>query len=175
MKATRKLLVTALTASAALIATDVMAQSSGRQGTGAHRGGDRNHGSRDGHRHGGHRHGGHRWQGHGHWGGHWYGYRGWYPSFGFHYGLPLVWGAAWGWPYYYDHWNYPRDRVIYREREVFPEGAIAPIPGPSTEVTRGEGAPTRGPLYMNYCESAKAYFPKVTTCPEGWRLATPSS
>jgi hypothetical protein len=169
MKATRKLLATALTACAALIATDVMAQSSGRQGAGAHRGGDRNHGSRDG----GHRHGGHRW--HGNRGGHWHGHRGWYPSFGFYYGLPLFWGAAWGWPYYYDHWNYPGERVIYREREVFPEGAIAPMPGPSTEVPRAEGAPTRGPLYMNYCESAKAYFPKVTTCPEGWRLATPSS
>lgn len=175
MKATDKLLATALTAAAALIATDVMAQSSDRQGSGASRGGDRSQGSRDGQRHGGHRHGGHRyggnrWQGHGRW----HGYGHWYPSFGFHYGLPLFWGAAWGWPHYYDG-SYPRDTVIYREREVFPEGAIAPMPGPSTEVPRGEGAPTRGPLYMNYCESAKAYFPKVTTCPEGWRLATPSS
>ena len=32
------------------------------------------------------------------------------------------------------------------------------------------GAPTQAPAYMNYCESAKAYFPKVTTCPEGWKF-----
>ena len=158
MKATTKLLATALAASAILVVTDVQAQAGAKHGSGAHRGGN-NHG---GHR-GGHHHGGHRWHGRHFWG----------PTWGWHFGIPLFWGAAWGWPYYHDYYDYPRDRVIYREVEAFPEGTI--LPGPSTHVPRGEGAPTRGPLYMNYCESAKAYFPKVTTCPEGWRLATPSS
>ena len=35
------------------------------------------------------------------------------------------------------------------------------------------GGPTQAPAYMNYCESAKAYFPKVTSCPEGWKFVTP--
>jgi hypothetical protein len=156
MKATKKLLATALAASAILVVADVQAQSGAKHGSGAHRGG--------GQHQGGYRHGGHHWRGHHHF---------WGPSWGWHFGVPLFWGAAWGWPYYYDYYDFPRDRVIYREVEAFPEGTI--LPGPSTEVPRGEGAPTRGPLYMNYCESAKAYFPKVTKCPEGWRLATPSS
>ena len=117
---------------------------------------------------------------HGRSGGHWHGgwgYRYWYPSFGFYYGVPLLWGAAWGWPYYYDSWyGYPGPRVVYRDFDrSYPEGVMVEPPVSSTEVPRGDGAPTKGPLYMNYCESAKAYFPKVTSCPEGWRLATPAS
>jgi hypothetical protein len=151
-----------------MIATGVQADT-GKHRSGAHRGGD-------GHRWNGHRGGGPRWNGH-RWRGQWRGHNRWSPSWGVYFGLPLYWGAAWGWPYYYDDFYYPRDTVVYREvermPEPYPEGAISPVP--STEVPRGEGAPTRGPLYMNYCESARAYFPKVTTCPEGWRLATPSS
>jgi hypothetical protein len=116
-------------------------------------------------RHGGHGHG-HRHGGYGHW----------YPSWGFYFGAPIVWGAAWGWPYYYDPFFYG-PRVVYREviRDSYPEGVISGPPVESTEVPKGDGAPTRGPLYMNYCESARAYYPKVTTCPEGWRLATPAN
>ena len=167
MKATGKLLATALAASAILVVTDVQAQSGAKHGSGAHRGGQNHGGQR-----GGPNHGGHRWHGHRGYGRHFWG-----PTWGWHFGVPLFWGAAWGWPYYYDYYDYPRDRLIYRDvervPEAFPEGTI--LPGPSTEVPRGDGAPTRGPLYMNYCESAKAYVPKVTACPEGWRLATPSS
>lgn len=175
MKATGKLLATALVASCAiLVANDVHASTdAGKHRSGAHRGGD-------GHRHGGHRWHGHRdhWRGHrGHWrghSGHWPGHWGW----GLSIGVPLYWGAAWGWPHYYDHgYGYPRDTVVYREvermPEPMPEGRLEPAP--TTQVPLTEGAPVRGPLYMNYCESAQAYFPKVTRCPEGWRLATPSS
>jgi hypothetical protein len=56
-------------------------------------------------------------------------------------------------------------------REGYPEASFS---GPTTEVPRGEGAPSQGPLYMNYCDSAKAYFPKVTACPEGWKLRSPT-
>ena len=104
-----------------------------------------------------------------HWGGHHH-HHFWGPrvSWGLYFGLPLAWGPAyyWGWPYYYD---YPRT-IIYRDVERFPEGEIAP----STEVKPGPGAPSQGPLYMNYCESAKAYYPKVTSCPEGWKFVEPT-
>ena len=120
------------------------------------------HGGRS---HGGGQWGGHRWRGHH-----------WYPGWGFYFGAPLLYsGWYWGHPYAFDFY-YPRSTVIYRESEAypqsFPEGRIEGAP--TTEIPRGEGAPSQGPLYMNYCESAKAYFPKVTRCPEGWRLATPT-
>ena len=121
-------------------------------------------------------HGGNRWRGGGHWGGQrWRGSH-WYPGWGFYFGAPLFMSTWYGaQPYAFDYY-YPRSTVIYRESEPypqsFPEGRIEGAP--TTEVPRGEGAPSQGPLYMNYCESAKAYFPKVTRCPEGWRLETPT-
>ena len=117
--------------------------------------------------------GGSHWRGGSQWGGyrsHWYG-----PRFGLYLGAPLLWPAYyWGYPYDY---NYPRT-VIYHEVErypaSYPEGVMMEPP-PSTQIApRMEGAPTKGPLYMNYCESARAYFPKVTTCPEGWKMLPPS-
>lgn len=114
------------------------------------------------------------WRG-GHWsGGHWYGGRYWYPRVGFYFGAPLLWSAwYWGWPYDY---YYPRtvvyDRVIERYPADYPDGVMEPAP--STEVAPSRGAPTQGPLYMNYCESSKAYYPKVTSCPEGWKFIAPS-
>jgi hypothetical protein len=52
----------------------------------------------------------------------------------------------------------------------YPQGVMQ-APPPTTEVApNAQGAPVQGPTYMNYCESAKAYFPKVTTCPEGWKF-----
>ena len=190
MKATGKLLVAAVAAGGMLAAAQAEAQSNnpvsrGARGTSAmprsaspagnaagveHGGrnwsrGDGNHG----HRGGGHW-GGHRW-----WHGGHHGYRSWYPRWGFYFGVPVFWSAwYWGGPYWNDY--YPGGAVVYREVErgaVFPEGEIGPAA--STEIPRGEKLPAQGPLYMNYCESAKAYFPKVTTCPEGWKLATPTN
>lgn len=130
------------------------------------------------------RSGGHTWSGvrpiggtyggnRGHWGGyrgHWYG-----PRFGLYVGAPLLWSSLyWGYPYDY---YYPRT-VIYRDAierypASYPEGVMEPAP--TTEIApRMESAPRQGPLYMNYCESAKAYFPKVTSCPEGWRFVEPA-
>lgn len=149
MKTPAKLLAAAVAVAGMGIAMDTLADRGNRGGPG-YRG---SHGHwKPGHRH---------WRGHRHGGIHW----------GLSFGVPLAFGAAWGWPgYYYD---YPRETIIYREREVFPEGVIEPEPTP--EIPRGEGAPTQGPLYMNYCESRRAYFPKVTSCPEGWKLETPTS
>lgn len=168
MKATAKLLVAALAVAGLAVTAGAQAQSRGSSG-GGHSGGGSWSGS----------HSGGSW-GHGGGGRNWGGYRGgyynsyWGPGFGFYFGAPLL-ASGWGWPYYYDY-GYPGSTVIYREAERYPQSYMEQ-PGellPSTEVPRSEGVPTQGPLYMNYCESAKAYFPKVTTCPEGWRLATPA-
>ncbi len=152
-----KSLVVAAAAVAGMVAIDAGAQAA-RHGDG----GARSHGG--GHWGGGHG-GGRHWGG-GHW--HGGGHRYWYPRVGFYAGAPLLWSAwYWGWPYSY----YPRtvvyDRVIERDYvERYPEGVMEP----STDVPRGEGAPTQGPAYMNYCESSRAYYPKVTSCPEGWKF-----
>ncbi len=154
MKATKTLMVAAL--AAAGLASTGMAQAQEKHG---YRGG------------GGHYHGGH----HRHWGG-----RYWGPSLGFAFGVPLGigLGSAWGWgyPYYYDG-----PRVVYREvvrEDPAYIGRIRhlpdPEPGRAAAPPRAEGAPTSGPLYMNYCESSKAYYPKVTSCPEGWRFQQPN-
>jgi hypothetical protein len=112
----------------------------------------------------------------GHWGGgHWGGSRGWYgPRLGLYLGAPILW-SAWYWggyPYYYPY-DYYGPRVIYRDVErypaSYPEGYMEPAP--TTEIDpRAQGAPAQAPAYLNYCDSAKAYFPKVTSCPEGWRF-----
>lgn len=145
MKPIKTLLAIALAAAGLVATADVQAQAK--------------HGWRGG--------GGH-WSGHrGHWGGHghWYG-----PRLGFYIGAPILFGSYyWGHPWYWDE-----PRVIYREVIREPE-VIETDPEPaSTELPRGEGAPSQGPLYMNYCASAKAYFPKVTRCPEGWKFITPT-
>jgi hypothetical protein len=155
MKAIKSLLLAALAAAGLAATADAQADRGGRSGShwsgGAHTGGS--------------------WRGGGgHWGG---GYRGGYgPRIGLYIGAPLLW-SPWYWGYPYDYY-YPRtvvyDRVIERYPASYPDGVMAP-PEETTEVApRSEGAPTQGPTYMNYCDSAKAYYPKVTSCPEGWKF-----
>jgi hypothetical protein len=148
MKAIKSLVVAAIAAAGVALVAD--AQAAGRTGGAGHWSG--------GHGSGGHWSGGH-WRG-GHWGGHYWG-----PSLAFAFGVPLLW-SSWYWPGYYGYYYPPR--VIYRD--VYPDGAYDATPPATTEVPRSEGAPTQAPAYMHYCASAKAYFPKVTTCPEGWRF-----
>jgi hypothetical protein len=170
MKATNKLLLAAL--AAAGIAVAMPADAAGgvhgvaRSGSGHWTGGHSGHWSGG---HSGHWSGGSHWRGGGHWhGGHWYG-----PRFAFYWGVPVAVGAWWwGYPYYYgypaySYYDYPA-APVYQEREVYPQGEIS-----SAEAKPGPGAPTQGPLYMNYCESAKAYYPKVSQCPEGWKFIAP--
>jgi hypothetical protein len=145
MKSIKTLTVAALAAGGLMATVDVAAQEK--------------HGFRGGHRHHGH--------GHGHFHRHRHHFG---PHFGLAIGLPLAWGWGWGPGFYGDPWFYG-PQVIYREREVIRE--VEPAPE-TTQVPRGAGAPTQGPMYMNYCESAKAYYPKVTQCPEGWKLTTPT-
>lgn len=146
MKAIKTLLAVALAAAGLAATADVQAQAK-------HGWSGRGHG----HYGGRHWHGGHRWHG---------------PSFGFYIGAPLLLGSY----YWNDPWYWDRPAVVYREvirepegfeTEREPEAAPADVPG-------GEGAPAQGPLYMNYCASAKAYFPKVTKCPEGWKFISPT-
>lgn len=136
---------------------------SGGGGGGRHSGGGQYRGGRHGAYYGGH-HGGYR-----------YGHGQWHGGLSLHYGVP-IWGPWYyglysSWPYY-DAW-YPSP---YYGPAPYPYAvADAGPPPPTTEVPPfAQGAPTQRPLYLNFCESAKAYYPKVTTCPEGWRLATPS-
>jgi hypothetical protein len=120
---------------------------------------------------GGHASGGSHWSG-GHWGGRGYFYG---PRVGFFIGAPLLFGPwYWGYPYdYYYPYYYPR--TVYTDGA--PDGYAAPYPegemqpAPTTQVApNAPGAPAQAPAYMNYCESSKAYFPKVTACPEGWKF-----
>jgi hypothetical protein len=169
MKAIKALLIPGLAALGLAAVADAQAQSnplaSGAQSRAGSRigaavqGGGTRHFRHDGHRGGRHWRGDHRHRWHGHW--------------GLYFGFPIAWSAwHWGWPAY-DPFFYPYPRAyVYREVERLPEMG----PAETTEISpQAEGAPTQGPLYMNYCESAKAYFPKVTSCPEGWKMTTPTN
>jgi hypothetical protein len=159
MKAIKSLLVAALAAAGLAATADARADRGGGH-FGGHTGAGSGHWSGGGHWSG-------NWGGR-HWGGRWYG-----PRVGLYVGAPLFW-APWYLGYPYDYY-YPRT-VIYREIERYPgsypdypEGYMEPAP--TTEIAPPrEGAPAQAPTYMNFCESAKAYFPKVTTCPEGWKF-----
>jgi len=134
--------------------------------------------------------------GHGH-GGH-YGHRGHYSSSSWGWGLGVAIGAPWalGWvdPYWWGSAYYPS----YAYRGVYPaypygygygQGCgldddcwraqqAQSEPGPPTTqipplASGAEGGPTERPLHLNYCESARAWFPHVQTCAGGWRLIRP--
>ena len=147
--------------------------SGGSHGGGGHWGGASS-GGHGGHYHGGGGHYGHG--GHGHYYGGYYGsyYWGWgwawgIPFYAAYWGYPYYWGypAYYSYPYYsYPYYGYPYDGAApaYQERPVYPD---------TTQVPQGQGAPRNGPLYLNYCESAKAYYPKVDSCPEGWKFIEP--
>lgn len=152
----------------------------GYSGGSAYRGGGHHPGG--GHYQGSHYRGGHSHYGHSH-GGYW----GWGVSLGVPWGWgwydPLWYGWGWGYggpyagypaygyaaPYGYGCWPYGD---CYREQVARSE----PTP-PTTEVpppAPGEsGLPTQRPLHLNYCDSAQAWFPKVRSCPGGWRLVLP--
>ncbi len=163
MKAMKTLLVVAL-AAAGLAATGAQAQSRSHGGSGGGHWSGGSHGNWSGRFAGSGRH---------------YGGRSFYgPRFGLFIGAPLLWSSYyWGSPYYWGdpyYYGYPRTKVIYRDREVEPYPSEYPDGGAdmgTTEIApRVEGAPSQAPTYMNYCESARAYFPKVTQCPEGWKF-----
>lgn len=124
----------------------------------------------------GHWHGGH---GHGrHWGSAW----AW--GLGLGIGVPL----ALGW--YDPYWGYTRypERTwepAYRSRSCLDDedcgagGRFGPVESapttraPAAPAPGAEGAPTQRPLHLNYCDSARAWYPAVAACPEGWRHIVP--
>jgi hypothetical protein len=134
---------------------------------------------------GGHRPGG--WQGgsyrgHGHYHGHSGGsYWGW----GVAVGVP--WALGWYDPYWWGPWySYPSYGYAYPRYgyacgpydDCWRDYAARSEPTPpTTEVgpvaTAEEGGPTQRPLHLNWCESARAWYPNVKTCPGGWKLVTP--
>jgi len=113
-----------------------------------------------------------------HWsGGHWGYHGGWYarPTIGFYWGFPLFWGPWWD-SYYYPAYYYPGERVIYREVVGEPQPIEGTMQPPGNDATAAPPAPpAANPLSTNYCASAKAYFPQVKSCPEGWQHTAPNS
>lgn len=98
-------------------------------------------------------HGGHVWHGGGRGGWGW----GWGLGFG------VGWEAAyWGYPYAYypygGYYPYPYAYVPYPYAPYYEYSAPAPVP-----------AVPPPPLNWYYCDSAGAYYPYVTQCPEAWR------
>ena len=157
MKAIKSLVVAvALTAAGVAIGADAQAGTNGL--------------ARGGHWSGGHGtwSGGGNWNG-GHWGGGHFGHSHFFgPRFSFFVGAPVFWpGYYWGYPYYYD-WYYPRAVYVEPAYRAYP--ASTPEDAATTVVPSAPGAPQQAPAYLNYCESAKAYYPKVTSCPEGWKF-----
>jgi len=117
------------------------------------------------------------WHGRGHdrWHRHW--------SWGVFWGAPLWWGTYWSphygywgsryYPYYGGYYYSPYASYPDDEERVYSRASNVP-PEPTTEVpVSAEGAPTERPLYLNYCEESKAYYPKVTTCKSGWQMKRP--
>jgi len=121
--------------------------------------------------HGGSYHGG-SYHGGGYYGGHYHGYYPYHTTVGFYFGAPWVWGPWYwgGYPYDYYYPGYAAYPSYPADPGAYPEGTMEP-PAPTTEVDpNAAGAPTEAPAYMNYCVSSRAYYPKVATCPEGWKF-----
>jgi hypothetical protein len=84
-----------------------------------------------------------------------------------HTGVYFSFGPYWGWPHPYPYWAfappsyyvYPPPPVVVQEPQVYIQREPAP-PVPE------------GP-YWYYCESARAYYPSVATCPEPWIRVPP--
>lgn len=161
---------------------------SGGRGYSGSRPGHSGHGGYGGSRHGYPAYAGYRGHG-GHYGRYAYsGYSGYYGGpywgWGLGWGVPLglAWygSAAWGYPYspayaygpaypaYGYACAYGDDCWRAAQAEPTPETTVVPPPAPGEE-----GGPTQRPLHLNYCDSAKAWFPHVRSCPGGWRLIRP--
>lgn len=118
---------------------------------------------------------GHSHGGHSHWG--------W--GLGLAIGVPwaLGWYDPWWSPSYYAPYPYgtvhrsygyacAQDEDCWRDR-MAPAEPAAPTTQVAPAAPGEDGAPTQRPLHLNHCDSARAWFPHVRTCPEGWRLVRP--
>jgi hypothetical protein len=78
---------------------------------------------------------------------------------------------AWGWGpypygYYYPGYYYPG--AVYAPPPVVVEEPPTYIQGPAPAAP---AAPAAG--YWYYCQSSRAYYPSVQTCPEAWLQVAP--
>ena len=120
-----------------------------------------------------------------HWNrGHW-SHSGWGWGLGLAFGVPwaLGWYDPWWGPLYYPPYPYGPAYRSYgyscaEDEDCWRESLARSEPAPpTTEVAPAapgeDGGPTQRPLHLNYCDSARAWFPYVRTCPGGWRLVLP--
>ncbi len=98
-----------------------------------------------GHSYGGHSYGGHGYSHYGHGGG-WHG------------GVYFGFGPWWGYPSYAYPYAYP-----FGYEYPYPYAYSYPAPAAPSVAE----APSQNFWY--YCESSKAYYPYVSSCPEAWR------
>ena len=131
---------------------------------------------------GGHRGGGHSgsWRGSGGWhgGGSWHGSRVW--RGGIYMGLPIglgygfypysyYGGPYYGTPYYAlspaEYPPVPPAPIIYTEQSDDPQANLQEMPINAEQSNQG--------AWWYYCTDAKAYYPQVSQCPEGWMRVAP--
>ena len=173
MKSLKTLVIASLAAASLTLAVDANAQQHGAGHSGGMHGGSLGAAVNHGGWHGG----GSAWHGGGGWhGGGWHG--GYYPRYSFYLGVPFLWPSYyyWGSPYAYYPYSYSAYDYTYPGYMYPPADAMQqPMEEePTAQAAPGPGSPTQGPLYMNYCESSKAYYPKVASCPEGWKFIAPN-
>lgn len=109
-------------------------------------------------------------------------YRGGHYRYGYYWplGIGLALAAPWYWGSYYYPYSYGPGYVYPAGPEGMPyseaPGGYGPATEPSTDIgpVSEPGAPMERPLYLNYCASARAYYPKVKSCAEGWQMARPA-
>jgi len=85
-------------------------------------------------------------------------------GFGLYIGAPAPW--YYGPPAYYPPYYYqPRVVVVPPEAPTVYVEQAPQVVAPA--------APAQPPAYWYYCQSAKAYYPYVKNCPEGWQAVQP--
>ncbi len=80
-------------------------------------------------------------------------------------GHVVIGGPVWA-PAYYPYWWYPRPYYVYPPTVIVQEPLeyVEREPAPPAPPP----APAAPPAYWHYCESARAYYPSVPSCPEPW-------
>lgn len=125
-----------------------------------------------GHYHGG-RHGDIR-----HFGGHDYGvWRGGHWNHGWHNGRSGWWWVAGGLWYFYPVPVYPYPNPYVPPLVVEgspPSTVVIQAPLSQSPPPPGPEAVPQSPQNWYYCESAKGYYPYVTSCPSGWQMVPAS-
>ena len=89
-------------------------------------------------------------------------HRGWFTGPRVVIGAGPVW---WGPPYWYypPPYVYAPPPVVVQQPPVYvQQPPLPPSPPPAP------APPAAAQAYWHYCASAKAYYPNVETCPEGW-------